>query len=524
MLKAVGQCVVAAQATPKVTDSNADQPCALGRQRRAGVLLHPTSLPEFPHIGCLGKHAYFFIDFLETCGQQIWQMLPLGPTHEDGSPYQPLSAYAGNRRFIDLYGLQSLGWLSQEQIESDASHQAKVDMAFNAFYASLSGADEKSFGEFIEQEKYWLHDYALFCVIRELEGGASWVDWAEPLRDHDEFALSHIKSQHKEKLDAVFFEQYIFALQWQQLKNYAHKKDVQLFGDMPIFVALDSAEVWAQRQYFDVDESGYPRFVAGVPPDYFSETGQRWGNPHYNWSAIQEQGFDWWVKRCEHDLKRFDLIRIDHFRGFEAYWKIPVECDTAIDGHWEKAPGEALFKVLSERFPSRPFVAEDLGIITDEVTALRNQFGLPGMGVLQFAYDGHDDNPHLPHNYSYATVAYTGTHDNDTSLGWIQSLDEHGRKMLANHIDIATRDLPWPMIREVLESRAGIAIIPLQDILMLDSAHRMNTPGTVEHNWQWSFEWPMLKKTLCAKLLHATRHSGRLSSSKEKSLRASNDD
>jgi len=497
---------------------------SVGQQRQAGILLHPTSLPEFADSGCLGKQAYHFVDFLEACGQQIWQMLPIGPTHEDDSPYQPLSAYAGNARFIDLHSLNNIGWLLQEQIDGEATHQSLLGSAFNVFYSALSGDAEAAFRAFIEQEKYWLRDYALFCVIRELEGGKSWVEWSEPLRDHDEFALSHIESQQKKNLDAIFFEQYVFAQQWQDLKVYANKKGVQLFGDMPIFVALDSAEVWAQRQFFDVDESGYPRFVAGVPPDYFSKTGQRWGNPHYNWAAMQAQGFDWWVQRCRHDLQRFDLIRIDHFRGFEAYWKIPVECETAIDGSWEKAPGAELFTVLCEQFPNKPFVAEDLGVITDEVTALRKQFGLPGMGVLQFAYDGQDNNPHLPTNYEPSTVAYTGTHDNDTSLGWIQSLDEQGRKFLAEYIDVERKDLPWPMIREVLESRAGIAIIPLQDVLMLDSTHRMNTPGTTEGNWQWGFEWSMVKKILCAKLLHATRHSGRLSIIKERSLTASNDD
>ncbi len=480
----------------------------LEQQRQVGTLLHPTSLPEFAYIGCLGQHAYRFVDFLANCGQRLWQMLPVGPTHSDGSPYQPLSAYAGNSRFIDLHALKEQGWLSQ--IDSDLSHQAQLNTAFSAFYDSLAGADAVAFRTFIDQEKYWLRDFALFCVIRDMQEGTSWLDWPEPLRDHDELYLSELEFSQQKKLDAVFFEQYVFAQQWQQLKVYANQKNIQLFGDMPIFVALDSAEVWAQRQYFDVDESGYPRFVAGVPPDYFSTTGQRWGNPHYNWAAIQEQGFDWWLKRCQHDLKRFDLLRIDHFRGFEAYWKIPVACDTAIDGFWEKAPGQELFTVLCEHFPDGSFVAEDLGVITDEVIALRKQFDLPGMVVLQFAFDGQDDNPHLPDNYEHSSVAYTGTHDNDTSLGWIQSLDEHGRRRLAEHIDIKRKDLPWSMIRAVLESRASMAIIPLQDILMLDSSHRMNTPGTTEGNWQWGFEWSMLTQTLCAKLLHATRHSGRL--------------
>ncbi|MBN4073670.1 4-alpha-glucanotransferase [bacterium AH-315-E07] len=484
---------------------------ALDEQRQAGILLHPTSLPEFSHSGCLGQHAYRFIDFLHICGQQVWQMLPVGPTHEDDSPYQPLSAYAGNSHFIDVQALKENGWLDQESIDNNKGHQVLLDLAFNNFYTSLGGSEEVAFRNFIDQEKHWLRDFALFCVIRDMQHGKSWADWPEPLRDHDDFTLSFIATQQSKELDAIYFEQYVFALQWQKLKDYANQKGIKLFGDMPIFVALDSAEVWAQRRYFDVDESGRPRYVAGVPPDYFSETGQRWGNPLYNWKVMQDEQFDWWVRRCQHDLKRFDLIRIDHFRGFEAYWKIPVECETAVDGFWEKAPGAELFTVLCQYFPDHPFVAEDLGVITDEVTVLRKQFGLPGMNVLQFAFDGHDDNPHLPDNYEQLSVAYTGTHDNDTSLGWIDSLDEHGKHLVEKYIDIKRKDLPWPMIQAVMESRACMVIIPLQDVLMLDTTHRMNTPGTAEGNWQWGFQWNWLSQTSCAKLLHVTRYSGRLS-------------
>ena len=489
-------------------------------QRQSGILLHPTSLPEFSQIGCLGKHAYRYIDFLHDCGQQVWQMLPIGPTHGDGSPYQPLSAYAANRSFIDVDDLYESGWLSKADTKKISSQSLALDLAFDRFYAELGGEEEKTFRLFVEEEKSWLVDYALFCVARDIHDGKSWLNWSDPIRDHEAAALIELAAQHKRKIDAVYFEQYVFAKQWRKLKAYAKEKHVKLFGDMPIFVALDSAEVWAQRQYFDVDEAGSPRFVAGVPPDYFSETGQRWGNPHYNWQAMQEDGFQWWLRRCQHELKHFDFLRIDHFRGFEAYWKIPVECETAIDGFWEKAPGAELFSVLCEQFPNKPFVAEDLGVITDEVVALRKQFDLPGMGVLQFAFDGKSENPHLPANYDVLTVAYTGTHDNDTSLGWLQSLDEETKTHLSKHIDMTRRDMPWPMIKMVMESRAFTTIIPLQDVMMLDGEHRMNTPGTTEGNWQWSFAWEMLPKTLCAKLLHATRHSGRLGTNEKVSDQA----
>ncbi len=481
-------------------------------KRKSGVLLHPTSLPEYKQIGCLGKHAYRFIDTLHACGQQVWQMLPIGPTHADGSPYQPLSAFATNRDFIDLEQLVDSGWLLHSEITPSNTHSHCLSIAFDRFRKKLSAEQDKAYRAFIEEEKYWLVDYALFIVVRSKNDGRSWLDWLPEFRDRNVKALQQFSAQYTNELNAIYFEQFIFAQQWQKLKSYAQDRNIQLFGDMPIFVAQDSAEVWAKRHYFDVEADGTPRFVAGVPPDYFSETGQRWGNPHYAWQTMQEDGFEWWVERCANELKHFDFIRIDHFRGFEAYWKIPADCDTAIDGYWEKAPGAELFAVLSEQFPQRPFVAEDLGVITDEVVVLRKQFDLPGMGVLQFAYDGSASNPHLPINYDPLTVAYTGTHDNDTTVGWFELLDETTLSHVAEYIETDRRDMPWPLIQTVMESPAFMAILPLQDIMMLDSEHRMNTPGTTEGNWQWSFEWNMLTDTQCAKLLHATRHSGRFQS------------
>lgn len=481
---------------------------SLIQQRQAGILLHPTSLPDTGK-GCLGAQALRFIDFLHSCGQCVWQMLPIGPTHSDGSPYLPLSAYAGNPRFIDVADLQASGWLDRQALENTSDHAMLLALAFDKFYARHDGIEKRRFRRFVRQERKWLRDYALFQLIRHLYDGQSWLDWPQPLRDHDESELEQLEQEHAREIDAIYFQQYVFARQWKRLKRYANRKNVKLFGDMPIFVSFDSAEVWAERRYFDIDETGQPRFVAGVPPDYFSATGQRWGNPHYDWEYMRRHGFDWWLNRFAHELKRFDIIRIDHFRGFEACWKIPAHCETAVHGEWVKVPGGELFETLHRRFGELPLVAEDLGIITPEVTALRKRFELPGMAVLQFAFDDMPDNPHRPDNYEAATVAYTGTHDNDTTLGWFNSLDEQGHQRVARYIEVGSDEMPWPMIRAVMESRACLAIIPMQDVLMLDGRHRMNTPGTAKGNWRWAFVWEQLSDSAQAKLANITYQSKR---------------
>jgi 4-alpha-glucanotransferase len=396
-------------------------------RRRAGILLHPTSLPVAPGNGDLGHQAYRFIEFLAASGISLWQMLPLGHPHEDGSPYQCLSVHAGNPLLISLDWLADRGWLDPSlryQVGSDATEYRHrcIRAAYQAFTQRGSEADFHRYEDFRREQAAWLDDYSLFVALRKEAGGRPWMDWPVGLRDRDPRVLSEASERLADETQRVSFAQFVLFEQWRDLKEYAHQRGILLFGDMPIFVAHDSAEVWAHREFFSIDEHGRAEFVAGVPPDYFSATGQRWGNPHYRWRVMQEDGFGWWIQRMKTQLEFFDLVRIDHFRGFEAYWEIPAEAKTAQHGRWVKAPGEALLTALHEAFDWLPVIAEDLGTITPEVDELRKAFHIPGMKILQFAFDGNASNPYLPHQYNRNYVAYTGTHDNDTTLSWYHSL------------------------------------------------------------------------------------------------------
>ena len=477
-------------------------------RRRAGVLLHPTSLPGRPDHGDLGHAAYRFVEFLAAAGISIWQTLPLGPVHDDGSPYQCLSAHAGDPRLISLDWLQARGWLDASALDCD--RRQCLQQAFEGFRRQATEAEQQAFAEFCRQQAYWLEDYALYAAIRESQARRGWPDWPAPLRDRQAAALQQAAETLADSIALVKFGQYVFFSQWLELKNYAHEHGVFLFGDMPIFVAHDSSDVWSRRDYFLLDEQGQPTVVAGVPPDYFSETGQRWGNPLYDWERMQADGFQWWQQRMQTQLELFDLIRIDHFRGFEACWEIPAAEETAINGHWRKAPGEALLGSLQAAFAGLPLVAEDLGLITEEVEALRRRFGLPGMRILQFAFGSGPDNPYLPHNHERNTVVYTGTHDNDTTRGWFEALDEAGKKALADYLGHEPGDMPWPLIRMALASVAGMAIIPLQDVLGLGSEARMNIPGTTEGNWSWRFSEGATTEAIAARLRELVSCYGRL--------------
>lgn len=474
------------------------------QERMAGVLLHPSSLPGPWHCGDLGAEAYRFVDFLAAAGQQVWQILPLGPTHDDLSPYQSLSAHAGNPQLISIEALRDDGWL--DEATPDARREAKlqlIEAAWRGFQTHANPADRLALQEFIEQTP-WLFDYCLFCLLRQLNGGNSWVNWPEGLRDRAPEAIDDILKTHADEIAKLQFEQFAFDRQWQALKRYANEHGVLIFGDMPIFVSHDSADVWAQRDYFTLDAKGKATEVAGVPPDYFSATGQRWGNPQYRWERMQADGFAWWLQRMTGQLHLFDLLRIDHFRGFEAYWEIPADEETAINGRWVKAPGEALFKALKQRFGHLPVVAEDLGIITDEVIALRDRFALPGMRILQFAFGGDADNFYLPHNYCPNTVVYTGTHDNDTTLGWWLGCGEGERHHVMEYLGHPAEAMPWPLIRAAYASIARLAILPMQDILALGGEHRMNTPGTTEGNWHWRFSWEQVPADRATHLRYLT--------------------
>ena len=461
--------------------------------------------------GTLGPDAYRFVDFLASAGQSVWQFLPVGPTHDDGSPYQCLSLHAGNPLCISAASLVSAGWLdAAEPPATPAQQQHLLSDAYQGFLQRAGEAERRRFSEFVAANQHWLEDYALYGVLREAHNHVSWVDWPTGLRDREPESLQAARRQYKDSVERVYFEQFVFSRQWQALKEYANRSGVLLFGDLPIFVAHDSADVWAQRDYFQLDDDGRPTVVAGVPPDYFSATGQRWGNPHYRWDRMQQDGFQWWVARFKSKLRLFDLVRIDHFRGFEAYWEIPAAHDTAMGGRWVKAPGDALFEVLRRHFDHLPVVAEDLGLITPEVEAMRLRHGFPGMKILQFAFDGGPTNPYLPHNHHHLSVVYTGTHDNDTTMGWYGALPAETRRHVDEYLHAAGEPMPWPLIRAALASVASLAVIPMQDVLALGSEHRMNTPGKPEGNWRWRFGWDQVNTAIAPHLLRMSELYGRV--------------
>ncbi|MDM8547312.1 4-alpha-glucanotransferase [Candidatus Venteria ishoeyi] len=485
--------------------------------RRAGILLHPTSLPGPADGGDLGPNAYWFIDFLVKSGISVWQTLPLGQPHGDLSPYQCQSVHAGNTRLISLELLIKAGWLNPQ--EESASEQetdwanyrsAALKEAFQLFRANADDETLLSYTEFLKENTVWLKDYSLFRVLKTLHEEAPWWEWAVDYRNRSSKALDTLQQRFSQELEQHNFEQFLFYHQWQSLKQYANDKDILLFGDLPIFVAADSSDVWAGRENFLVDEQGKPSVVAGVPPDYFSATGQLWGNPHYNWEYMQSNGFLWWLERLRAQQAMFDMVRIDHFRGFEAYWEIPAGEETAMNGRWVEAPGEALFKTL-QLHQTIPLVAEDLGIITDEVNALREQFQIPGMKVLQFAFEGGGaENPYLPHNHVENCVIYTGTHDNNTTLGWFQESAPETQQYVCDYLGANPDAMPWPMIRSVFSSVARLSIVPMQDILGLGTAHRMNTPGVAEGNWRWRFSWDDIPNNLDQRLKSIIECYGRL--------------
>jgi 4-alpha-glucanotransferase len=473
-------------------------------RRRAGVLLHPTSLPG----GDLGADAARFIEFLADAGFSVWQALPLGPTHSDGSPYHCLSAHAGNPRLISAARLVEDGWL-EAAAAADPDTRARLGRAHQGFVTRATPAQRAAFDACRHAEAHWLDDYALFEVLRKQQASRPWWQWPGALRDREPAALAAARAQLGADIERVCFEQFAFARQWRALRELAAAHDLRLFGDMPIFVAHDSAEVWAHREYFKLDAEGQPTVVAGVPPDYFSATGQRWGNPLYDWTRMAADGFAWWAARLKTELGRFDLVRIDHFRGFAACWEIPAADPTAVNGRWVEAPGERLFDALLAALGRLPLVAEDLGVITPDVVALRTRLGLPGMKVLQFAFDGGADNPYLPHAHSADAVVYTGTHDNDTTLSWFEQLPAAQQERVLEYLGQPREPMPRPLTRAALASVAPLAILPLQDVLELGAGHRMNTPGTCDGNWRWRFDWQQVEPELVARWRELVRLYGR---------------
>jgi 4-alpha-glucanotransferase len=458
--------------------------------------LHITSLPGGED-SCLGGQAFRFVDFLADAGFRVWQVLPINPVGLDGSPYQTTSAFAGNPEMIDLADLHKRGWLAKW--DENAPICQLIWQTWQGFCRNAGEEDRKDFAEFIERQAYWLDDYALFYSIH-VEQEKPWWQWPADLRNRSKAGLDKARARLADRITCCRFEQYLFFRQWWALKSYAQTRGLSLFGDIPIFVAHDSAEVWSRPHLFELDEEGQPTLVAGVPPDYFSATGQRWGNPLYRWDVMHADDYAFWEQRIKTQLELFDLIRIDHFRGFESYWAIPASEEYAINGSWMPGPGEALFKRLKKKLGKLPLVAEDLGVITDEVRELKDKLGMPGMKILQFAFSGDADNPYLPYNHERCSVVYTGTHDNDTTLGWYAGLNPGQQDYVSQYLGYPQEPMPWPLIRLALRSRSQLAIIPMQDLLELGSEHRMNTPGTTEGNWRWSFTWEQIPDDLGQRL------------------------
>ena len=480
--------------------------------RHSGILLHPTSLPGRFGIGDLGAEAFRFADFLVESGQSLWQVLPLGPTGYGDSPYQCFSAFAGNTLLISLEKLVEEELLTR----SDLRHIPKfpvekvdfgwvisyktelIEKAFKNFKSSTDTVLREAFLAFTQMNGDWLNDYALFRTLKDAHQGVAWNKWKSHFALRDSQAIAQAAEQMHERIEAQRFFQFLFFKQWSELKSYANQRGIKFIGDVPIFVAYDSADVWTNPHLFKLDEKGRPIVVAGVPPDYFSKTGQLWGNPIYNWERMRESQFQWWLDRLSSTLKTVDLVRIDHFRGFAATWEVPARDKTAKNGRWVTVPGRELFTVLQEKMGNLPIIAEDLGVITPDVEALRDDFGFPGMRIFQFAFLDHT-NIDLPHNYIPHTVAYTGTHDNDTAVGWFNSKAGEGstrsaeqieaeKRFCMDYLNTSGKEINWDFIRAVLASVADTAIIPVQDLLGLGSEARMNLPASQQGNWQWRFK------------------------------------
>src|SRR5262245_19893173 len=498
--------------------------------RSSGILCHVTSLPGPWGIGDLGNVSHRFVDWLAGAGQGLWQVLPLGPPGFGESPYQSLSAFAGNPLLIGLDRLVEEGWLSPGELESAPSfgaatvefervtpfRDACLTRAFHQFLKSATSEQKAEFDSFRAEQEFWLDDYALFAALKGEAGGNPWKDWGQTLVRRDRAALKRHAATLADVVDREVFIQFQFDRQWRSLKAYANARGIRLMGDVPIFVAHDSADVWAHQQQYMLDAGGQVTMIAGVPPDYFSETGQRWGNPLYRWDVMRNDDYAWWMLRLRHALRAFDLVRLDHFRGFESYWEIPADLPTAAGGRWVAGPGAPFFRHVLSRLGHLPLVAEDLGVITPPVEALRDEFEFPGMRILQFAFgDDPKASDYQPHNYPRNCVVYTGTHDNDTTRGWFESRAGVGttrttaqiareRDFALTYLGTDGRNIQWDMIRLALSSVADTAIVPMQDVLGLGTDSRMNLPGSATGNWRWRFAEDRITPTMTDNLARLT--------------------
>lgn len=501
-------------------------------RRLSGILVHPTSLASAYGIGDLGNGAYRFVDFLEKGDQQVWQILPLGPTGAGNSPYLAYSALAGNPLMISLDILYGDGLLTEEDLETvktvfakEKKSRVNFDLvikekyplyrkAFKAFQAQENDEYQQEFIQFCEDYSYWLEDFSLYMALKDYHHGSAWFQWDKAIAKRKPEAISQWQEKLGHEMFYHKFLQFSFFKQWRNLKEYANEKNVKIFGDIPIYVAHDSVDVWANQEIFCLDaKTGAAALMAGVPPDYFSNTGQLWGNPVYDWEVLEKTDFAWWIQRIKGMLEYVDIMRIDHFRGFEAYWAVPEGETTAVNGEWLEAPGDEFFAVLEQELGILPIVAEDLGVITIEVEALRDKYKFPGMKVLHFAFDSDRANGFLPYNYSDRNcVVYTGTHDNDTTVGWFEKRSFSEKQRVVDFMGgICNEGIHWSLIRLALSSVANLAIFPVQDLLGLGSDSKMNTPGTIEDNWSWRYEEDVLTDDISGHLKYLTYLYGRAS-------------
>jgi 4-alpha-glucanotransferase len=490
-------------------------------ERSSGILFHPTSLPGKYGIGTLGKEAYAFIDFLKKSRQKLWQIFPLGPTGYGDSPYQSFSSFAGNPYLIDFDLLIEAHLLSEEDlrdvffgdneeyIDYGAIYNQKYPLLRKA-YENFKSSDNHEMRENLEHFKRentsWLNDYSLYISLKNHFNGLPWNEWAHDIKNREHGAMEHYKNELADDIEYHNFIQFLFFKQWGDVKRYANENGIKIIGDIPIFVAADSSDAWANPEIFLFDEERKPVKVAGVPPDYFSATGQLWGNPLYNWQKLKETNYSWWVERVRANLSTCDIIRIDHFRGFEAYWAVPYGDDTAINGQWEPGPGIDLFNAIKSQLGELPIIAEDLGLMTQGVIDLREATGFPGMKILGFAFDSGEENDYLPHTYTKNCVVYTGTHDNDTLIGWFQKAKEEDRQFARDYLNSRSDDeIHWDAIRGAWSSVANMAISPVQDFLGLGSEARINTPGVAAGNWQWRLRHEVLTDELAERIAKLTR-------------------
>ncbi len=490
--------------------------------RKSGILMPISSLPSKYGIGCFSKEAYEFVDFLKLAGQRIWQILPLCPTGYGDSPYQSASVFAGNPYFIDLEQLIEAGWLTRKEcdkaklendektIDYEKMYYNRLPLLKKAFEVSEIEQEEE-FQAFRATQNYWLDEYALYMAIKDENDGCSFLEWPKELRYRNEDAILEARKRLQKEITFYSFLQYLFYEQWTALKAYANEKEIEIVGDIPIYVALDSADTWMHPELFQLDENGLPVGVAGCPPDYFSRTGQLWGNPLYDWDYHKKTSFSWWMQRLGHCYKLYDIVRIDHFRGFDEYYFIPFQDETAEFGHWEPGPGYALFETFRKTYGKKPVIAEDLGLLTDSVKKLIQKTGYPGMKILEFAFDSDEENDYLPHNYQSNCVVYTGTHDNDTVLGWYNSAKNKDKKHIREYLGIkSATNINWDLIRLAQQSVADTAIIPMQDCLGLGTEGRINLPSTLGKNWKWRMSAGVCTPALAEKLYEMAKLYGRI--------------